>query len=202
MYGLSPRGRGSQRETRDGRMISRSIPAWAGEPTKSDLVGPVPGVYPRVGGGAVCRSGDGGSACGLSPRGRGSPPRPHAIGAIMGLSPRGRGSPDVTVQQPDDSRSIPAWAGEPRSRLPLLRHDEVYPRVGGGALSSGFRVFPVIGLSPRGRGSRMESGAKITAKGSIPAWAGEPVSGYQSDLYREVYPRVGGGAEAAEQHRE
>ena len=73
--GLSPRGRGNLIPTTRWAGRRRSIPAWAGEPQP---VVPAPrgaGVYPRVGGGThhlhhIVRL-----CAGLSPRGRGNPPR-------------------------------------------------------------------------------------------------------------------------------
>ena len=53
-------------------------------------------------------------------------------------------------------RSIPAWAGEPRSgpaSAPLCR---VYPRVGGGTITGGNNRFTPEGLSPRGRGNPLK----------------------------------------------
>ena len=75
----------------------RSIPAWAGEPGNMDACGYEIGVYPRVGGGTNDQS------LHLIP-----PP---------GLSPRGRGNLHRAVRPNLSIRSIPAWAGEPRSSL-------------------------------------------------------------------------------------
>ena len=56
-YGLSPRGRGNRR-CWDGEYTgSRSIPAWAGEPSCTARSPFQPGVYPRVGGGTAMRHG-------------------------------------------------------------------------------------------------------------------------------------------------
>ena len=51
-YGPSPRGRGSHALVRDVRDATRSIPAWAGEPSKVTPCRPGNRVHPRVGGGA------------------------------------------------------------------------------------------------------------------------------------------------------
>ena len=71
-WGLSPRGRGNRlRLVRVSRAIG-SIPAWAGEPSRSRSQGVNPSVYPRVGGGTPSTSGDWRGWAGLSPRGRGN----------------------------------------------------------------------------------------------------------------------------------
>ena len=93
----------------------------------------------------------------------------------------------------DSAGSIPAWAGEPPSREPCARINEVYPRVGGGTGYPNPNEHSPDGLSPRGRGNRSPMGLLSRSYGSIPAWAGEPQSASQYPHNREVYPRVGGG---------
>ena len=73
--------------------------------------------------------------------------------------------------------SIPAWAGEPRGIIGDDLLPEVYPRVGGGAASVADTNTSAYGLSPRGRGSHLRYPRRGGAVRSIPAWAGEPVSG-------------------------
>ena len=110
--GLSPRGRGNRVRGRFDHRQGRSIPAWAGEPYVGATVPCVGAVYPRVGGGTVNSYLSDLSNYGLSPRGRGN----H--GYLPGRYPY--------------QRSIPAWAGEPLPRRPVLARLQVYPRVGGG----------------------------------------------------------------------
>ena len=173
--GLSPRGRGSHTGLNQLRQTYGSIPAWAGEPSDRRHLSAVPGVYPRVGGGASVAKNCPPSSWGLSPRGRGS----HASAGLQ------------TVRV----GSIPAWAGEPMAGPWLHGCSKVYPRVGGGAID----VFPCAdpdqGLSPRGRGSRVETGGLEVGAGSIPAWAGEPACQPRPAPATGVYPRVGGGAD-------
>ena len=152
-------------------------------------------VYPRVGGGTCFHRADYRSVVGGS-----------------GLSPRGRGNPGSASRRTvEDSRSIPAWAGEPMRSIepgvlagrrsipawagePLMRTavgtprpDKVYPRVGGG--------------------TTFEYGCpnRNTYKGSIPAWAGEPDCDAVMLTYSQVYPRVAGepgsGLTNVPQHR-
>ena len=91
----------------------------------------------------------------------------------------------------------------------------VYPRVGGGTWSTNSRPSSAVGLSPRGRGNLVNELQAILSRGSIPAWAGEPMvnqpritglsegsipawagepsfGGVGADTI-VVYPRVGGG---------
>ena len=57
----------------------------------------------------------------------------------------------------------------------------------------GFGDCPSAGLSPRGRGNPKFTDSKAFYLGSIPAWAGEPISLLITDWTSPVYPRVGGG---------
>ena len=116
-FGLSPRGRGNHAgEPRQAKGYG-SIPAWAGEPLPMLEMGPLCGVYPRVGGGTMLANPKSKIANGLSPRGRGNQ-RPY---------PNGNGF----------ERSIPAWAGEPNTESIMDGAKKVYPRVGGGTSEVG-----------------------------------------------------------------
>ena len=89
-----------------------SIPAWAGEPYPPLRGRESRRVYPRVGGGTLLDLDVIGTADGLSPCGRGNLCRNSLRSIIEG--------------------SIPAWAGEPKTRCRLKGKARVYPRVGGG----------------------------------------------------------------------
>ena len=91
--------------------------------------------------------------------------------------------------------SIPAWAGEPSQCGPSALQRQVYPRVGGGASGSAASGPEYEGLSPRGRGSPPTISPGWRRQGSIPAWAGEPISLLRKLCFLGVYPRVGGGAQ-------
>ena len=156
LQGLSPRGRGKPSLPFLAVIAIRSIPAWAGETPSAPTAAGGPAVYPRVGGG------------------NGGPQRP--VAHRHGLSPRGRGKPDQSPGLGDGNGSIPAWAGETRSRWTRILTPRVYPRVGGG---NGFialmlRLHP--GLSPRGRGKLAGAALARPEQRSIPAWAGETSS--------------------------
>ena len=111
-----------------------------------------------------------------------------------GPSPRGRGSRDEPVHLRHRTRSIPAWAGEPRGWWILGRMRRVHPRVGGGASPIQRTVHPSRGPSPRGRGSPWPGRCLRAWMGSIPAWAGEPSAAVRVVAKERVHPRVGGGA--------
>ena len=110
-----------------------------------------------------------------------------------GLSPRGRGNRPRSWDNVATIGSIPAWAGEPMSRVFKILIRTVYPRVGGGTSALFFATITVGGLSPRGRGNLSLPTLPVWPLRSIPAWAGEPAAGGLSLLLLWVYPRVGGG---------
>ena len=110
-WGLSPRGRGNPVQTARAAAKDGSIPAWAGKPTGPACQPPNKWVYPRVGGET-----------------RNVPfQQQHQVG----LSPRGRGNLWPYPLSSRCSRSIPAWAGKPRSGRSRVLWIRVYPRVGG-----------------------------------------------------------------------
>ena len=152
--GLSPRGRGNPRRMGRPRAVERSIPARAGEPWPWSCLGCPNRVYPRAGGGTVA----------LEPR----------AAVTYGLSPRGRGNPPRARRARRDPGSIPARAGEPARSRPPGRPRRVYPRAGGGTRGRGCRPEARAGLSPRGRGNHILPATEYHMKGSIPARAGEP----------------------------
>ncbi len=93
--------------------------------------------------------------------------------------------------------SIPACAGEPRSRRQPRRISRVYPRVCGGTMEESRILQEYDGLSPRVRGNLQAYCRPLGIAGSIPACAGEPAT---LDVWLPryaVYPRVCGGTEIA-----
>ena len=72
--------------------------------------------------------------------------------------------------------SIPACAGEPRSRRRCTPEEGVYPRVCGGTATSASRPNAEQGLSPRVRGNRVATSGIAQLPRSIPACAGEPTA--------------------------
>ena len=130
---------------------------------------------------------------GLSPRGRGTAEEMEDTLPKWGLSPRGRGNRRRILPGPAGQGSIPAWAGEPGIAHTARCLPTVYPRVGGGTRGGGWLRVSMVGLSPRGRGNLPVSEYEVSGDGSIPAWAGEPLTGWRSPSTPRVYPRVGGG---------
>ena len=89
-----------------------------------------------------------------------------------GLSPRGRGNQCPCVSCLPALRSIPAWAGEPRTTLVSKPGMGVYPRVGGGTGYVPYDKYGNFGLSPRGRGNLRGNQGFGKGRRSIPAWRG------------------------------
>ena len=175
MRGLSPRGRGKLARRPLLTRRYRSIPAWAGETATSTDTRLCEKVYPRVGGGNR-RNG-------------------RLQWSLIGLSPRGRGKRLAGYSKGVGWRSIPAWAGETLIMQALEGAKGVYPRVGGGNEYITAGEAARRGLSPRGRGKRVEDVEKSIVVGSIPAWAGETARIHANTDGLPVYPRVGGGNE-------
>ena len=193
--GLSPRVRGNHHDLCRTNTISGSIPACAGEPSKSISQSHVTRVYPRVCGGTPSTLPGGFGEQGLSPRVRGNhlgraeaEPRrrvyPRVCGGtlgkdggsslIEGLSPRVRGnlfSPSRVIAH---LGSIPACAGEPQQEWLICHHPRVYPRVCGGTPAAPAGAASDRGLSPRVRGNLRYRRPLRIRQGSIPACAGEP----------------------------
>ncbi len=98
---------------------------------------------------------------------------------------------DMTAE--DRRRSIPAPAGEPGGLRLLRRGPRVYPRACGGTAAE--PPAPVLpgGLSPRLRGNPHDCSCEPCKTGSIPAPAGEPLSGHPALGLTRVYPRACGG---------
>ena len=152
--------------------MRRSIPAWAGNPAQRGPASRTNKVYPRVGGEPALALAITFSACGLSPRGRGT--RAASTRCYIHV------------------RSIPAWAGNPgHAQLASLKVS-VYPRVGGEPKDNDGNLAQNQGLSPRGRGTRWERTREVVSSGSIPAWAGNPEWRRKCTREGAVYPRVGG----------
>ena len=171
--GLSPRSRGNHFSLRCFALISRTIPALAGEPSTDSRDTRYFGDYPRARGGTFVRTWHRHRRVGLSPRSRGNP-RPSC----------GHGGP---------GRTIPALAGEPRPFTFVIGKTRDYPRARGGTRSSFTLGYRQPGLSPRSRGNLRLLEPNTDLRGTIPALAGEPVSVTKSGYQPRDYPRARGG---------
>ncbi len=177
LSGPSPRGRGKPSRRRGLARRGGSIPAWAGETLRWRPRRARQRVHPRVGGGNITNDGNGDPYGGPSPRGRGKHGEARRSAARRG--------------------SIPAWAGETDDGQRGAGAYRVHPRVGGGNRVTCWRVSPMAGPSPRGRGKRQRRGATRLRAGSIPAWAGETANRSRCANASWVHPRVGGGNRSA-----
>ena len=101
-----------------------------------------------------------------------------------------RGNPDNPVLRVRDAGSIPAPAGEPVRRPHLETVLRVYPSACGGTSTSNALASFVNGLSPRLRGNLLFRSRGQWECGSIPAPAGEPLSGNGRTTTSTVYPRA------------
>ena len=172
--GLSPRVRGSHLRAGSPQRSQGSIPTCAGQPLGlQDRLHPRE-VYPHVCGAAVTQG--------------------NEQRNIMGLSPRVRGSHAYRAPKPSLRGSIPTCAGQPPASWPFQASAEVYPHVCGAAWSRNVICPIVLGLSPRVRGSPVESPKRIEASGSIPTCAGQPMSAVVLPPEPTVYPHVCGAA--------
>ena len=113
-----------------------------------------------------------------------------------GLSPPTRGNRPRREPKRAGAGSIPAHAGEPAENPPDRRLAEVYPRPRGGTHRRRVREPAFAGLSPPTRGNRPERPPRTRFAGSIPAHAGEPITGKPPRLLKRVYPRPRGGTAA------
>ena len=171
--GLSPRVRGKPPRVGGGPGAPGSIPACAGETLSQFAKFPKIRVYPRV--------------CG------GNRWTPRPMFPSWGLSPRVRGKPAAARPTRNFFGSIPACAGETRTAMNRQRHTTVYPRVCGGNPRAGSAGLGGRGLSPRVRGKQAMATPDSGGRRSIPACAGETISGIISPRLLQVYPRVCGG---------
>ena len=155
--GLSPRVRGNRQIDFDVTRGNRSIPAGAGQPCPASARNPRRRVYPRG-----C-----GATAAIASR----------ISALAGLSPRVRGNPQRLRGDRGADGSIPAGAGQPRTRSWSGSWRWVYPRGCGATPCRTVELAPLRGLSPRVRGNPEAAIPLRRLRGSIPAGAGQPVLG-------------------------
>ena len=134
----------------------------------------------------------------VDPRARGGARvRAHELPGVQGRSPRTRGSRRLPAPDGPETRSIPAHAGEPRSRPTCREATGVDPRARGGAPAPANAVVTSAGRSPRTRGSRGSGYCYYDPDGSIPAHAGEPFRAWRHFIRLRVDPRARGGARQA-----
>ena len=109
-----------------------------------------------------------------------------------GSSPRGRGTRYDDAHQPSRGRFIPARAGNTvRGNSPLSPRT-VHPRAGGEHALADAELIQPFGSSPRGRGTRNESGYPRFQRRFIPARAGNTSTTSSGFKITAVHPRAGG----------
>ena len=79
-------------------------------------------------------------------------------------------------------RFIPAWAGNTALVTAAIAPLAVHPRVGGEHSISDCSIEVEGGSSPRGRGTLMFGGQPFRAFRFIPAWAGNTLLNFASEL--------------------
>ena len=179
--GRSPRARGKQ-DARPARVhLLGSIPACAGEATRSERADRRGWVDPRVRGG--------------------SSPTDTNRALTDGRSPRARGKL-ADVRTPTDYHgSIPACAGEAPAMPIGPLAPSVDPRVRGGSIGKLWdRMEPTRrdkGRSPRARGKPASARRPTAAWRSIPACAGEAARPDRVRVRPTVDPRVRGGSSSS-----
>ena len=174
--GLSPLMRGNQCVLRARARRRGPIPAHAGEPRCTDVVGFALKAYPRSRGGTIQDSVD--------------------YTYSLGLSPLTRGNPSRWCGHDLAPRPIPAHAGEPKDVRALHVCLRAYPRSRGGTHLTPRTVGARGGLSPLTRGNLITVALIAILAGPIPAHAGEPFIRYRSLITLWAYPRSRGGTQA------
>ena len=152
--------------------VIRFIPARAGNTPRRHSGGGFPAVHPRASGehhdGAVGKT----SADGSSPRERGTPGRPERFSQL--------------------GRFIPARAGNTCRHGQRQRRRPVHPRASGEHGDVRLSWLPLVGSSPRERGTRNAGKNKIAPRRFIPARAGNTPKGRAYEPSVPVHPRASG----------
>ena len=112
---------------------------------------------------------------------------------MTGRSPLTRGRRSVASVDPTDFRSIPAHAGETRTRSMRCSRAEVDPRSRGGDAVKAAASSSVMGRSPLTRGRLPGRRGNGLQAGSIPAHAGETLPARCARAATRVDPRSRGG---------
>ena len=174
--GPSPLTRGSPAIARSCRLITRSIPAHAGQPERDRLAARPTQVHPRSRGAA--------------------PLSAPALRAGWGPSPLTRGSRRADGAEVPLKRSIPAHAGQPSRAAAGSSCRWVHPRSRGAATSTREASSAVWGPSPLTRGSHTGQPGQQFSIRSIPAHAGQPMGVELTWAEYAVHPRSRGAAKA------
>ena len=170
--GPSPHARGTLRSAEDRALQPRSIPACAGNTSVSWTPTHVSAVHPRMRGEHWRRAN---SACpftGPSPHARGTLSQHHADRPLH--------------------RSIPACAGNTRSRARNSAIKAVHPRMRGEHTPVVHVAGVGTGPSPHARGTLLRCARRLRKARSIPACAGNTFSAARRSNAITVHPRMRG----------
>ena len=170
--GSSPRVRGTVSQRTESQNLFRFIPACAGNGRGTPSRGPRRSVHPRV--------------CGERSFGVQTPPW------TAGSSPRVRGTDLIHVRLSGVIRFIPACAGNGLTRSIVTGSKSVHPRVCGERLIAGQIARPIVGSSPRVRGTAELEMHPVLGHRFIPACAGNGRRRPTKGGSRSVHPRVCG----------
>ena len=154
LRGLSPPTRGIPATRLSPLTLTRSIPAYAGDPPQHSSAPPIAEVYPRLRGGSESRT----------------------LRRLLrrGLSPPTRGIRLTQTSSWARRGSIPAYAGDPSDLMSVCIAEPVYPRLRGGSRPPPHSRASARGLSPPTRGIPLLCEQDVGRRGSIPAYAGDP----------------------------
>ena len=172
-WGRSPRMRGKLLLIPAYTVLSRPIPAYAGETNSAFDNLCTDEADPRVCGGNVLRT--------LCPA------------CQVGRSPRMRGKHNGLVIDFILIRPIPAYAGETKAQAIVFLPSQADPRVCGGNCLHGLDSFLKLGRSPRMRGKRWHAARVKRSVRPIPAYAGETLIRLSFPVLVKADPRVCGG---------
>ncbi len=170
--GSSPRMRGTRSVSSATRLLSRFIPAHAGNTLPSFRARGAQSVHPR--------------ACGE-----------HVAGIIAlfvdpGSSPRMRGTHPGSSSRDERSRFIPAHAGNTTGSGKTSTNKAVHPRACGEHAKAGCRLSVSTGSSPRMRGTLVCWHGSCLFSRFIPAHAGNTALGVGGWTSVPVHPRACG----------
>ena len=170
--GSSPHGRGTYTNKCQWHLMSRVIPAWAGNIYQGNSKATTQAGHPRMGGEHTTLAGSGSRNFGSSPHGRGT--CVLAFGSVSLL------------------RVIPAWAGNIRRKEALVKSLPGHPRMGGEHSETCKTASMNHGSSPHGRGTFGCGIVQHDQMRVIPAWAGNMNRSPVAARRNAGHPRMGG----------
>ena len=172
MFGSSPHTRGTLDGGLPPCLITRFIPAYAGNaPAIAALRTPLP-VHPRIRGERISRL--------------------KLVALTYGSSPHTRGTPHPGDIHQQRIRFIPAYAGNAMTRMFLWDTTAVHPRIRGERPYTAHASERSAGSSPHTRGTPGPLEFTRPAARFIPAYAGNAWSASSSRARRSVHPRIRG----------